>query len=239
MHDSRGSKKNKGTPAELIIFAAVLLAFNIPLAMGGFAESLIFLPDRVMDGEWWRVLTHPFVHLTWYHLLLDAGAFLLLHGSIEEPKRLKRLAYVAACGIGGLGLSVLASPVVHAQGLCGLSGIAHGLMAVSALELATSDTLAGKPSSAGVITFGIVVAKSIIEVLSGHVFFESLHFGMMGIPIPESHAGGVLSGIATFLVLHSSPRIEPCRLSETHAALKRATAARLHDEFQENADQAL
>jgi hypothetical protein len=82
-------------------------------------------------------------------------------------------------------------------------------MAVSALELATSDTLAGKPCRAGVITFGIVVAKSIIEVLSGHVFFELLHFGMMGIPIPESHAGGVLSGIATFLALHRSSRIEP------------------------------
>ena len=198
--------KTTSPSGELFVFAAILLACNLPLAGDRVAESMVFMPDRVMAGEWWRILSHPFVHITWYHLLLDAGAFLLLYGGIGEPSRLKRVAYVAICGMGSLGVSMLASPVVHERGLCGLSGIAHGLMAVSALELAAKDSLAGRSCRAGMITFGIVVAKSVMEVLSGHVLFESLHFGMMGLPIPESHAGGVLSGIAAFLVLHSSSR---------------------------------
>ena len=203
MSDTDRPVRRTGILIELALFAAALIILNIPLAGGRFAESMIFLPNRVMAGEWWRVLSHPFVHLTWYHLLLDAGAFFLLYNGIQEPKWLKRAGYVASCGIGSLIVSMAASPVAHARGLCGLSGIAHGLMAVSALESMTRDDSTGKSRSAGVITFGIVVVKSILEVVSGHVFFESLHLGMMGIPIPESHAGGVLFGIVAFMMLHS------------------------------------
>jgi rhomboid family GlyGly-CTERM serine protease len=205
MSDLHPHQKNPGAMKELLVFAAALVACNLPLAGGGFAASMIFLPDRVMMGEWWRVLSHPFVHLTWYHFLLDAGAFLLLYGGMEEPKRLKRIVYVPACAIGSLTVSLLASPTVHASGLCGLSGVAHGLMAVSALESLKRDGVGGKLSRAGVISFGVVVIKSIIEVLNGHVFFEAFHFGMMGLPVPESHAGGVLSGIIAFLVIARKP----------------------------------
>jgi rhomboid family GlyGly-CTERM serine protease len=205
MRELHPHQKNPGVMKELLVLAAALVAFNLPLAGGRFAESMIFLPDRVMAGEWWRVLAHPFVHLTWYHFLLDAGAFLLLYGGMEEPKRLKRIAHVLACAIGSLAVSLLASPTVHARGLCGLSGVAHGLMAISALESVQSDARAGRFCRAGVIGFGVVVLKSIIEVLCGHVFFETFHFGMMGLPVPESHAGGVLSGIVAFLVLAGKP----------------------------------
>jgi rhomboid family GlyGly-CTERM serine protease len=194
-------RKNSGAAKELMFFAVVLALFNSPLLGGGFAGSMIFLPDRVMAGEWWRLLSHPFVHLTWYHFVLDGGAFLVLYGGIDEPGCWKRVTYVAACGMGSLTVSMLVSPVVHLRGLCGLSGIAHGLMAVSALECVKRDALDGKTCRAGLFSLGIVVAKSIVEVLSGHVFFEFLHFGMMGLPVPESHAGGVLSGIVAFLVL--------------------------------------
>jgi rhomboid family GlyGly-CTERM serine protease len=205
MSDLHSQHKNPGVMKELLVFAAALVAFNLPLAGGRFAESMIFLPDRVMAGEWWRVLSHPLVHLTWYHFLLDAGAFLLLYGGMEEPKRLKRIAWVLACAIGSLTVSLLASPTVRARGLCGLSGVAHGLMAISALESVKSDALGGRLSRTGMIGFGVVVIKSIIEVLSGHVFFESFHFGMMGLPVPASHAGGVLSGIIAFLVFDGKP----------------------------------
>jgi len=26
----------------------------------------MFLPAAVRDGEWWRVFTHPFIHVTWF-----------------------------------------------------------------------------------------------------------------------------------------------------------------------------
>jgi rhomboid family GlyGly-CTERM serine protease len=187
-----------GSPGSVVLAAALVL-LNLPLLGGRVNTSLIFLPEAVRMGEWWRVLSHPFVHLTWYHFLLDVGAFLLLYGGLGEHSPLKRIGYVAACGMGSLVVSTLASPVVHAQGLCGLSGTAHGLMAISALDSIVRASHNGKWSRTGVITLGLVVAKSVVEVLQGHVFFESLHFGLMGLPVPESHAGGVLSGMIACL----------------------------------------
>jgi len=26
----------------------------------------MFLPAAVREGEWWRVFTHPFIHVTWF-----------------------------------------------------------------------------------------------------------------------------------------------------------------------------
>jgi rhomboid family GlyGly-CTERM serine protease len=190
---------------ELAFFAVALALINLPLLSGGFRESMIFLPPCVAMGEWWRVVAHPFVHLTWYHLLLDAGAFLLLYSGLAEPKPAKRIGYVVVCALGSLLASTLVSPLVYDRGLCGLSGTAHGLMAISALESIKRQSLHGKWCRAGVISLGIVVAKSIVEVLQGHVFFESFHFGMMGLPVPECHAGGVLSGILAFLVFGAPP----------------------------------
>jgi hypothetical protein len=119
---------------ELAFFAVALALINLPLLSGGFRESMIFLPPCVAMGEWWRVVAHPFVHLTWYHLLLDAGAFLLLYSGLAEPKPAKRIGYVVVCALGSLLASTLVSPLVYDRGLCGLSGTAHGLMAISALE---------------------------------------------------------------------------------------------------------
>jgi hypothetical protein len=132
-----------------------------------------------------------------YHLLLDAGAFLLIYGSLKEEYRVIRISYVLACGAGSLVLSIWESPVVLVKGFCGLSGIAHGMMAVSALECMKRDK--------GVIwylVFFVVIAKSIVELISGHVIFESLHLGMMGVPIGSAHAGGVLGGVIAFSIFH-------------------------------------
>jgi rhomboid family GlyGly-CTERM serine protease len=162
---------------------------------------MIFLPDVVKAGQWWRLLAHPFVHLSWYHLLLDAGAFLLLYGGLQEASRFRRLLSVVASAGGSLGLSLLTSPVILNQGLCGLSGIAHGLMAFSGLESLTSPTAARSSRITGLLSFGIISIKSLLEVLQGRVFFEFLHFGMMGVPVPACHAGGVLFGTLAFIAM--------------------------------------
>jgi rhomboid family GlyGly-CTERM serine protease len=186
---------------ELILFALVVAVLNVPLLSSGVMESMIFLPDSVAAGQWWRVLAHPFVHLSWYHLLLDAGAFLLLYGGLQEPTRFRRLLVVVASAGGSLGLSLLVSPVIQTQGLCGLSGVAHGLMAFSGLESLSSPTADRSSRITGLLSFGIVSIKSLLEVLQGHVFFEFLHFGLMGVPVPACHAGGVLFGTGAFIAL--------------------------------------
>jgi rhomboid family GlyGly-CTERM serine protease len=184
--------------AELIGFSLIILILNCPLIWGHHFDAMVFLPQSVKTGQWWRIFSHPFVHLTWYHLLLDAGAFLLLYHELKEQRRLTRILYVVACGAGSLLAGLWISPVVSAQGLCGLSGIAHGLMAVWALEGMENKSHDRKERLIAVSMFAVVVGKSLVEVVNGHVFFQFLHFGMMGHPVAACHAGGVLAGILTF-----------------------------------------
>src|SRR5204863_8756069 len=67
---------------ELIAFALILIIANAPLLGGSWRGQVVFFPGAVGSGEWWRVFTHPFVHVSWYHLLLDGAAFLMLYAEL-------------------------------------------------------------------------------------------------------------------------------------------------------------
>jgi rhomboid family GlyGly-CTERM serine protease len=185
---------------ELLLFVALLALFNAPVLSGSCFNSMVFLPHAVRAGEWWRLLTHPFVHVTWYHLLLDGAAFLALYHSLIEVSVVRRLLYVLAAGAGSLLVSWAAAPAISASGLCGLSGIAHGLMAVSALELVAGQPTGSAEHRVGQIGFTLVVAKAALEALSGRMFFTFLHFGLMGDPVAVSHAGGIIGGLLALLL---------------------------------------
>ncbi|MGE4488453.1 MAG: rhombosortase [Kiritimatiellales bacterium] len=184
-------------------FLAVIVMANLTLLFGKVCSSLIFLPAPAFSGEWWRWLTFPFVHVSWYHLLMDAGAFLFLYHSLQETSQCKRLLLVATCAAGSLGAALLTSSL--SGGLCGLSGIAHGLMAIFALEFMRSENKSVRHT--GIICFWIVVLKSIMEALSGHVLFEALHFGQVASPVAVSHAGGVLGGLFSMTLFDALARL--------------------------------
>ena len=69
---------------DLLLFTALTLLLNLPLGRGSFSDALRFRPSAVGDGEWWRLLTHPFIHVSWYHLFLDGVAFFILYRGLEE-----------------------------------------------------------------------------------------------------------------------------------------------------------
>ena len=48
-----------------------------------------------------------------------------------------------------------------------------------------------------------LVLKSGFETLGGNLFFTSLHFGPIGIPIVEAHLGGAIGGILVYLYMNS------------------------------------
>jgi rhomboid family GlyGly-CTERM serine protease len=190
------------------IAVLVVLLILLPLH-----SRLTFSPSAVAAGEWWRVLTHPFVHVSWYHALLDGAAFLLLYRMINGP----RVAYCVGAGAGSLLAAVWFWPAIGATGLCGLSGIAHGLMAVSALQMIRSGmeghapswpsapanadaTKRVPPTTVGWVCLALVAGKSIWEAATGQVFFAWMHFGLLGTPVAVCHLGGVVGGVVVFAV---------------------------------------
>ncbi len=179
---------------ELWFFAGIILLLNLPLLNGTWASSFAFHPELVRQGEWWRVLTFPFVHVSIYHLLLDSAAFFLLYSGLREPKRFSRLALVVASALGSLLVSLFAAPMIYSVGLCGLSGVAHGLMAISALEMMQEEE-DKKIFWAGAISFLFVIGKASVEAITGQVVFSQLHFGNLGTPIAVCHAGGILGAL--------------------------------------------
>lgn len=192
---------------ELAAFIAALMAANFMLLFGRVCEPLIFFPSQFAAGEWWRTITFPFVHVSGYHLLLDAGAFLFLYHGLRETSARRRLLYVATCAVGSLGVSLVSSPL--SNGLCGLSGIAHGLMAVSALETMRSSDRTLR--HAGTICFFGVVIKSLYEAATGNIAFNFLHFGSIGNAVAICHAGGILGGVACYAVLNKAGKMPAIR----------------------------
>lgn len=174
------------------LFLIIMIA-NTHLIFGNFSAELVFLPGAFLSGDWWRLFTFPFVHTGWYHLFLDAGAFLCLYTGLSEKRIVGRLLCSGVCGLFSLTAVWLTSPEIHFLGLNGLSGIGHGLMALSTLEMAA----ASKSRRIGCVAFGFLVAKSLFELLTGNVLF---HFGLCGTPMPPSHAGGILGGVFLFML---------------------------------------
>ena len=129
---------------ELIVFISLIGIINLPLIHGSVSESLIFFPLEVRSGQWWRLITSPFVHISWYHLILDGLAFWLLWTGLRETGFLKKILYALVPWATSLLLPVMVSRTVYEMGLCGLSGIAHGLTVITALDMMrASSTFTG------------------------------------------------------------------------------------------------
>ncbi len=188
---------------EMIIYAVVIAILNLPLLWGGFAESMTLLPKEILAGQWWRILTHPFVHVSWYHLLLDGAAFFILYAQLSERHFLRRLAYVAAPALGSMTAAMISLRGSGAYGYCGLSGLGHGLMAVCALELISGAKDDKTARTAGLVSLVLVACKSVLEAATGRMFLAFLHPDLLGIPIAVSHLGGVLAGCAIWLLLNA------------------------------------
>jgi rhomboid family GlyGly-CTERM serine protease len=193
-----------GDRPELIFFTFLILIFSGPTIFGVVWKGMTLHPAAVQTGQWWRLFTHPFVHVTWYHLLLDAAAFLMLYHGLIEPSRAKRLSYVAAGWAGSLMMAWFAAPMIFSTGLCGLSGIAHGLMAISAAEMMFGRSRNSLEWKIGAITLAIVVTKAAYEAIAGKILFAFLYLGLVGNPVTVSHAGGIIGGLLVWLVCHST-----------------------------------
>ncbi len=185
------------------IVAALLVVVNLPLFIGRRPNAaLVLFPDAVASGEVWRLVLHPFVHVSLYHLLLDGAAFLLLLDSLANLSPARRLAIAASAATGSVLLAWTVNGDLAVHGLCGLSGAAHGLMLASGLLMLHEHERSNR--ALGIALIALVSLKSLLEVATGHVLFESLHLGDVGTPNPLCHLGGVLGALGLLLLCRTS-----------------------------------
>lgn len=200
-------------------FFLTIIMCNMHLFAGTTPAGLMFFPDRVAEGEWWRVLSHVFVHVSWYHLVLDVLAVMLLWSYMGLLGMMQRLILAVGCWGGSL-LGAIYSPLVSQTGFCGLSGVAHGMMCLVGLCWIASEWKAGSVAAVlpGVILVAVSVGKSLYEVSGKVSLLSGVHLGDLGVPIVLSHLGGVLGGVATLLLITAVMNIQLLRLADMGSA---------------------
>lgn len=179
------------------VFLSLLAICNLPLVFGNVPD-LAFDLEAVRGGDWWRVLTHGFAHVSLYHLLLDAGTFPWLYRSLIQPRMHLRWLYVGGGLAGSLAAAVLTDPALATHGLAGLSGISHGLFGIVLLEMIQRRTLS---PVLGTVLFSMLVLKAAFEAVTGDVFLAWVHLGDLGMPMAVAHTGGLLGGLLVFLLV--------------------------------------
>jgi rhomboid family GlyGly-CTERM serine protease len=183
---------NRNNQFEIRFWLVLLILANLGLLFGNVpAINLSFDPAAVANGEWWRIFSWPFVHVSRYHLLIDGSAFLLLYTGLEERRPVKRMLLVLSAAAGSLLLPLAIAPQIQHLGLSGLSGIAHGLAAISALEMLRHKS----QRQIGKILFIGLLLKVVLELWTGTAFLQDFHLGDIGQPIVSTHAGGVIGGM--------------------------------------------
>lgn len=159
------------------------------LGIAGFL--LLFLVERVsiavsgpLEGEWWRLVTSPFLYENSWAQLVAVTA-IALYGWLLERRHGPILVVVlfALCGVGGTAAAVAlqADPIV-----LGGNGAALGLLAAWAVPLVLSRRR-GEEDEADLL--GTVVFAGVILLLPVVSYFTSIVAGLAGA------LAGILAGL--------------------------------------------
>ncbi len=168
--------------------AALVAMFVLEWRFGGTGDLLVlarmgaFMPDRVRDGESWRLLSSAFLHAGPIHLGGNLLVLWFLGGALERllgPARFL-LLWGAAALLGNLGGLVVANAPISV----GASGAGWGILAAEAV-------LAVRPH-------GLLVAELLPRFRKAALVNLGLNVGISFLPNVDwvAHLGGGLVGAA-------------------------------------------
>jgi rhomboid protease GluP len=183
-------------PATLMLIVALGAIFAWQIKTGALAsqESIIaagaLARDRVMQGEWWRLLSATVLHGNAEHLIGNAVSLYILGMASEHAYGTRQMLLIyLASGVAGSLLSIAMGPGPSV----GASGAIFGLMgAVMVLFWKHRDELLVRDKRIGVV----IAAWALFTIVTGLV-----------VPMIDNagHVGGLLGGVAAASVMR--PRI--------------------------------
>ena len=178
----------------LLIVGSAVAVYLIP----GASAWLIFDRAAIGDGEWWRVVTGSWVHLSISHLVYDGIAVLIAGWLLERDGA--PLWSIVLASASTVGLAVLIGlPEIARYG--GFSGIAYALVAYLALSgLRERDAWRWLCAT----TLLILVAKLSYELSTGR--FLLVPAGDEIVAVPLAHAVGVAMACVAFSIARTRLR---------------------------------
>jgi len=185
---SPSSPRVWGPPAVLSVFCLLLT-----LAGPGLTQILRYDRAAVAAGEWWRLLSGNFVHLGYWHLLLNVLSLALL--VLLCPERLSPLEWVRRLVVIGVGMSLclyFLKPSLPTY--VGLSGLIYGLFV-----LGLGRQALGRDEIA-IACLVFLAARITWELVMGAPDSETELIG--GGVVAESHLYGICSALAYALAVY-------------------------------------
>jgi membrane associated rhomboid family serine protease len=195
-------------PWTLAVIVLAVFATTLAFAEPGVHDLLVADHRIFEDGQWARLVSGPFVHATWGHLLRDVVLVAIAGVAYEGPLASRKLHLFA----GGIVLPALAVLVARdADWYCGLSGLSHAMLAA-----ALSYEFTQRRGVARVIVLllcAVAALKPLYEVAFGiPAFAMPLGDGVKQVPL--AHVVGVVVGIACGLSA-TKPALQPAKLRAT------------------------
>ena len=166
-------------------------------------EYFRYQQDLIEQGQFWRIFSAHWVHVSWMHLLLN-GLGLVICVSLTNPGW-SPVRWLLCCVIMAIGISILlALNNPEIRDYAGLSGVLFGLYLLTALSLYARDRLVA------VLIIVAIVIKVLMEQFSFYDFNSGELIGAH--VIVDAHLYGLLMAIAialtwaTYTMNHSQTR---------------------------------
>lgn len=160
--------------------------------------------DRVLigQGEWWRWVSGNFVHLGWYHWVLNMLGIVVL--VLLCPERLSPLVWTRRVLLLSVGMSAgLYIFVPSLRSYVGMSGVIHGLFVLGLMpQVMKKDLIA-----LGCVLY--LVGKILYELYAGAPVSDEQAIG--GSVVVESHFFGSLSAFIYGFIFNTYTRVETWR----------------------------
>ena len=163
------------------------------------ADALIFDRVAIADGQWWRLFSGNFVHLSAAHFASDVLGLLAV-GSIVEVRGARYLGLVYIVAGLAVGL-VLYWQLPQLRYFGGLSGIVSAAAAYLCLAGACEK---GPRRMLFALALGLVTLKIALEcVLDRSLLAAALPQSVVS--LPQSHLAGAGAALAVFILVTMNP----------------------------------
>ena len=183
--------KGKTIPVTTLLLVGSAVAVHV---IPGAAAALIFDRAAIAGGEWWRMVTGNWVHLSMSHLVYDALAVLIAGCLLERDGAPLRSIVLASAGAVGLAV-LLGLPGIARFG--GLSGVVYALVAYLALSGLRER---GAWRFLCLTTLLVIAAKLCFELSTGRFLLVPTDDEIIAVPLVHA------VGMAVALVVYSIER---------------------------------
>ncbi|MEL6164062.1 MAG: rhomboid family intramembrane serine protease, partial [Cyanobacteria bacterium J06628_3] len=165
-----------------LIIGLNLMAFALEIRLGGSTNIYTLynlgalVPQQVLAGDWWRLLSATFLHFGWLHLIMNMLGLYLFGRFVEFVLGIKQYIFVyLATGIGSMLAVTWMSISGYSQAgfVVGASGAVMGLVGVS-IAIFLRDWLRdkGRIASQNLRKFLLIILlQTLFDLTTPHISF--------------------------------------------------------------------